>query len=962
MKPLSLNITIILLFIISLQANSQLVKGPKNGSVASGVIVNTGLFSEAPFISDGSSFQKTNNPEVPLLPPPPNMMPPSAPEGSNYLEEKFSLGNSRPVVEKNFRGINDQGGFPPDPIMAAGPNHIMVLVNSAFRIYDKNGTTLKTIQASVWFNSIAPGSGPNDPQVIYDNFANRWVMQWMTTPTASEHYHLFSVSDDSNPMGQWINWRTPSFTVGDSGIGSWGDYPALGYDAQAIYLTSRQFAFSGSFRYSKLRIINKAELYSSTPGAISWKDFWDFRDPSSTSVTPDNVRPMSAFDSLGMGFMMNSSPFSSGTYLTLWKIHNPITTPTISGANVSVTQYSTPPNANQLGGSSTLIEGGGSKIRANVIYRDSSLWAVHCIGSGAGSQFSAVRYVRINPFTSQVKEDIAMGKDGFWHFYPAIMVDEERNIIITYSRSGLTEYIGAYVTGRKENDSPGLSPSVPVKVGEANYVKVGNGRNRWGDYNGIALDPIEQNAIWTFTEFAPIPANTWGTWVGKIKMSPFPGRVMALSSDSIDFGSYQIGETSDTLTVLVTNDGIEDLIISNVSTPGSQFHLVNLPSLPITVSYFDTAKLQFSYTASVNGVIVDSVLLTSNNSSDTTSVIALKGKGYTITPAQKGVLYVTTGSTDGGRLLTINPLTGVATPIGSTGFSDIVSVRVHPQTHELVGLAKTVSAYNIVRINSTQGDAYSIATLDLQNVKGMEFKSDGTLFVGSSSGSIYSVDMNTGDALEVALTGIQIAGLAINPITNQMWASVRPALVGRDKIYKINFPLGDTVFVGNTGLASITPDLIFDATGRLYGLVGTGISASKFISIDTSNAVGTVIGNLGISNAQALALWPDSVSLGIRYTTFEKPTIYSLEQNYPNPFNPVTEINFQLPKHGFVTLKIFDVLGRDIETLVQQEMNAGKYFVQWNAHNVPSGMYFYKLTATGEGESFSQVRKMALMK
>jgi hypothetical protein len=958
MKQHTFSLTIIFSFFFFSFANAQVVKGPKSGSVASGVIVNTGLFSEAPSVSDFSSLQKMHNPEVPLLPPPSDMMPPSAPEGSNYFEEKYTLGNSRPVVEKNFRGINDQGGFPPDPIMAAGPNHIMVLVNSAFRIYDKSGNTLKTIQASVWFNSIAPGSGPNDPQVIYDHFANRWVMQWMTTPTASEHYHMFSVSDDSNPIGQWINWRTPSFTVGDSGIGSWGDYPALGFDAQAIYLTSRQFAFSGSFRYSKLRIINKTELYSSTPGAITWKDFWDFRDPQTTSVTPDNIRPMSAFDSLGMGFMMNSSPFSSGTYFTLWKIFNPITTPTISGANVSVTQYSTPPNANQLGGSSTLIEGGGSKIRANVIYRDSSLWAVHCIGSGAGSQYSAVRYVRINPFTSQVKEDVAMGKDGFWHFYPAMMVDEERNIIVTYSRSGLTEYIGAYVTGRKENDSPGLSPSVPVKVGEANYVKVGNGRNRWGDYNGIAIDPTEQNAIWTFTEFAPTPANTWGTWVGKIKMSPFPGRVMALSNDSLNFGSHQIGETSDTLSIFVTNDGIENLVITNISTPGSQFQIVNPPALPITVSYFDTATLQFSYTPSVTGFTMDSLVLTSNNSSDTITVISLKGKGYTISPAQKGILYVTTGSTDGGRLLTINPLTGTATPIGATGFSDVVSVRVHPQTHELIGIAKNISTYHIVRINSAQGDAYSIATLDLQNVKGMEFTSDGTLYIGASNGSIYSVDMHTGDALEVALTGLQIAGLARNPLTNQMWASVRPALVGRDKIYKINFPLGDTVLVGNTGLTSITPDLIFDATGRLYGLVGTGISASKFISIDTSNAVGTVIGNLGINNAQAIALWRDSVSLGINNTTLEKPVSYSLEQNYPNPFNPTTEIYFHIANAGFVSLKIFDVLGKEIATLVHQEMNTGKYFVQWNAMNVPSGMYFYRLTSG----TFSETKKMILMK
>jgi len=88
------------------------------------------------------------------------------------------------------------------------------------------------------------------------------------------------------------------------------------------------------------------------------------------------------------------------------------------------------------------------------------------------------------------------------------------------------------------------------------------------------------------------------------------------------------------------------------------------------------------------------------------------------------------------------------------------------------------------------------------------------------------------------------------------------------------------------------------------------------------------------------------------------PKTYSLSQNYPNPFNPKTNIRFDLPKEGFVTLKVFDILGREVTTLVNQTMNAGSYSVDFDASNLQSGIYFYRLQA---GE-FTAVKKLVLMK
>ena len=88
------------------------------------------------------------------------------------------------------------------------------------------------------------------------------------------------------------------------------------------------------------------------------------------------------------------------------------------------------------------------------------------------------------------------------------------------------------------------------------------------------------------------------------------------------------------------------------------------------------------------------------------------------------------------------------------------------------------------------------------------------------------------------------------------------------------------------------------------------------------------------------------------------PDQVRLFQNYPNPFNPSTKINYEIPKSGLVTIKIYDVLGKEIETLVNEEKNPGRYKVDFDGSNLSSGVYFYKITTN----KFSETKKMLLMK
>lgn len=90
----------------------------------------------------------------------------------------------------------------------------------------------------------------------------------------------------------------------------------------------------------------------------------------------------------------------------------------------------------------------------------------------------------------------------------------------------------------------------------------------------------------------------------------------------------------------------------------------------------------------------------------------------------------------------------------------------------------------------------------------------------------------------------------------------------------------------------------------------------------------------------------------------EIPTVFKLYNNYPNPFNPATLIKYDLPKNTYVKLTVYDILGKVVTGLVNQQMNAGRYEVEWDAKNYASGTYIYKL----ETSDFTDVKKMILVK
>jgi hypothetical protein len=100
------------------------------------------------------------------------------------------------------------------------------------------------------------------------------------------------------------------------------------------------------------------------------------------------------------------------------------------------------------------------------------------------------------------------------------------------------------------------------------------------------------------------------------------------------------------------------------------------------------------------------------------------------------------------------------------------------------------------------------------------------------------------------------------------------------------------------------------------------------------------------SKPSSILLDPDGWILKFSSSENEQPpSSYQLEQNYPNPFNSSTTISYQLPSRGPVILKIFDILGREISTIVNAVQSAGVYEYQWNPQSIASGIFIYRLTA-----------------
>ena len=207
-----------------------------------------------------------------------------------------------------------------------------------------------------------------------------------------------------------------------------------------------------------------------------------------------------------------------------------------------------------------------------------------------------------------------------------------------------------------------------------------------------------------------------------------------------------------------------------------------------------------------------------------------------------------------------------------------------------------------------------------------------------------SVDSDPDPVIITVQTPAEVTEDLIEEVEDLVTAGILNQGQGTALITQLNLAL-DALDQGNNTAAVIHLNVFIN---QVNAFISAGIlsSAEGQPSIDAAQAIIDAIQS-GLGKQVG-----DPVSLE------QVPNEYKVFQNYPNPFNPTTTIHYELPVAGFVTLKVFDVLGKEVKTLIEGYKTEGRYEVEFDATNLPSGIYFYRLRA---GE-YINTKKMILMK
>jgi hypothetical protein len=413
-------------------------------------------------------------------------------------------------------GPIQNGWGPPDPDIAVGPFHVFVATNEQFHIYDRT-TAQHLLTTNTFQNFFGLPSTSNifDPKVIYDPWAQRWLFIVLNRSGLSSFYYV-AVSSTSDPTGTWYYYQLNAHVDGSTVTTNWADYPGLGFTAGsinsgAIAITSDQYDQGNSFKYAKVRILKRSELYSES--TVTWYDFWNLKDAN--NAFSFSVKPAHNWTSNTALFFINTKP-TGGSVVTVWKIVSPTDpTPTLNIQNtVNVSPYQPPPSAKCPASDS--VDAGDDRTQ-DVAYSNGFLFTAYPRATNWGSgNNSSINYLKINSTTGALVADIYLGLINCWYIFPKVVpiFDPPYNgdsVALSFSVTSPTGiYPDARVTGIA--GTTWLGSSI-VKSGTGN---LSSSFSRYGDYSGIAIDPYQNGFVWTVGEIAK--PGSWGTAIGYYTM------------------------------------------------------------------------------------------------------------------------------------------------------------------------------------------------------------------------------------------------------------------------------------------------------------------------------------------------------------------------------------------------------------------------------------------------------------
>jgi len=869
-----------------------------------------------------------------------------APEGTGYQLDLSATGGASatlPLILASFEGIEQTATIPPDPVIAAGPRHLVAAVNRSIHIYNRSGMLLDSIEAAAWYETTLPGAVPFDPRVQFDHFENRFLMLWHhQSAERGESFYLLSVSDDEDPLGYWSSWALNAEMSGSSHTGTWADNGCLGFDSKALYITSDQYTFwTNSAWCARILVVPKAQLISGRADSLSWSDFWDVQDP--TGLPAFRVRP-----SIVHGFpaeypLLQVPIVPLGSYVVLFGIRDGDTQPALSSATiVPITAWGLAPDGEQPGGGQA-IDGRGSSLPGEVQYKDSSLWAAFSVRNPLAPTYSSLRYLRIDVPMAAVAEEVTFGAPGYWYLYPAIAVDRDGNAVLSFTRVGDSEYASACMTWHRDGEVDSLEPSTVLQPGWGPYDRPdAGGENRWGDYNAAVIDPLEGRRFWLMGEYAGSPSNRWGTWIASTRVVPYEQATIALDKQALDYGSVSV-RGGDVLSLRMWNAGLTPLEISAITHTESAFTVEGEHTLPTTLPPFGSLTVSIRFSPAIVGQIVDTLVIHSN-SAESSGRVVLRGTGAIIADALPWAIYGVQIGLGRGSLMRLDTL-GSHTFLGDLGPLDVRSIAVNPEDQQIYCLAAGTRGMQLLRLDAADGGIYTYRTIPVPDLTAMAFRDDSSLYGGSSTGKLYRIFPSTSEAILIGQSSRMIySALAVDG-DGRIWAATDTPY-GNDTLFTVNPLTGEANPVGAHGYGVRATSLFCDPAGRLYAVVENAL-----LRIDPVSGRGDFVTYFALEGLRKATMSTSLVGgIGDGPTAFGPATVW-LQQNYPNPFNPVTRIRYGLPERARVSLRVFTVLGEEVETLVDGMNEAGTWSVEFDAGKLAGGIYFCRLQAGQSGRT-----------
>jgi len=493
---------------------------------------------------------------------------------------------SNPVLGTHFEGLNLQNQRfanngnqfsvePPDQALCAGSGFVVEAVNDVLRIYHTDGspaTGVVDLNTFYGYPAAIVRSGPHagergpsitDPVCLYDASVQRFFMVVLTldhvglTAATNGNNHLdIAVSDTSNPTGGWTIFKLSVQNNGTEGTpnhhcGSGfclGDYPHIGADANGIYLTTNEFAFSGpGFYGSQLYGISKNLLLGGTGSAVLFNTLGAGPDGAGFTVWPATV-PGTTFATANNGseyFLSSRAVFSDdGTsdQILQWTMSNTASlnssSPSVNVAlsAISVAEYAVPPPAEQPAGDrplsqciadtviapncNTAIAGTAShdnrtfgppngELDSNdsrmqqVMYANGKLWGALDTAVNVGGQSRAgIAYYVVNPASAKLVLQGQAGLTSTDLTYPAVGVTDSGRGIIAFTLTGDNDYPSAAYASLDAQVGLGDVSVAAVGAGPwdgfTSYISFGSGRPRWGDYGATS---VVGNTVWAASEY-----------------------------------------------------------------------------------------------------------------------------------------------------------------------------------------------------------------------------------------------------------------------------------------------------------------------------------------------------------------------------------------------------------------------------------------------------------------------------